>query len=309
MADLAIATAGTPLTLSVGGVCVRFEPAARETALAVPRPHVPFLVRQQTRADCVVLCEYGVPRTSPGSASFAPGDAWELRELPDGREEIAFFAGRGGERDLWQTLTLDAHTGRATVRRLSAYGGEEAFKIGFPTDEHVHSRLLARRGAVVLHASALLDGSNAFAFVGHSGAGKSTMAQLAEKAGATVMSDDRTVLGLGSQDPTVWGTPWHGTYRSGAARSGILRGLFLLAHGSEDRIDRLSVRDAIGEIFVRVMHPAADQTAMTRCLSTIEDVVSRVPVGRLWFRPTPAAFLLAREWALDSGPMSATIER
>jgi hypothetical protein len=308
MDDLEIASAGTPLSLSVGDVCVRFEPAAREIALAVPRPHVPFLVRPQTRADCVVLCEYGVPRTSHGSATFSPGDAWELRELPDGREEIAFFAGRGNERDLWQTLMLDAHTGHATVRRISAYGGEKAFKIGFPTDEHVHSRLLAQRGAVVLHASAVLHGSSAFAFVGHSGAGKSTMAQLATEASATVLSDDRTVLGIGARYPTVWGTPWHGTYRSGSARSGILRGLFLLAHGSEDRIDRLSARDAIGEIFVRVMHPAADQIAMDRCLSTIEEVVSRVPVGRLWFRPTPAAFLTAREWALDASGMSATIE-
>lgn len=308
MGELAIRSPGAALALSVAGVCVRFEPASSEIPLAIPTPHVPFVVPAETSADCVVRCKYGTPQLSDGPASFSPGDAWQVRNLGAGAKEIAFFAGRGSSRELWQTLTLDGPLARGAVHRLNAYGREDAFKIGFPTDEFVHSRLLARRGALVVHASALLDGDDAFVFVGHSGAGKSTMARLAEEAGATVLSDDRTVIALGSQHIAAWGTPWHGTYRRGAPGAGILRGVFLLEQASWDRIDRLSPRDAIGEVFVRLMHPAADPTDMARCLATIEQTITRVPVGRLWFRPTKDAFMLAREWALDAAAISATIE-
>jgi len=60
--------------------------------------------------------------------------------------------------------------------------------------DHVLPRVLARRGYTVLHATCVAYRDQAVAFVGASGAGKSTMAMSAVQAGARLLADDCLVL-------------------------------------------------------------------------------------------------------------------
>jgi len=60
--------------------------------------------------------------------------------------------------------------------------------------DHVLPRVLARRGYTVLHATCVAYDDRAVAFVGASGAGKSTMAMSALQSGARLLADDCLVL-------------------------------------------------------------------------------------------------------------------
>jgi hypothetical protein len=60
--------------------------------------------------------------------------------------------------------------------------------------DHVLPRVLARRGYTVLHATCVAYRDRAVAFVGASGAGKSTMAMSAVQNGARLLADDCLVL-------------------------------------------------------------------------------------------------------------------
>src|SRR6058998_1308695 len=82
----------------------------------------------------------------------------------------------------------------------------------YPLDELLLIHLLAEGRGVEVHACGVVtpDGQG-YLFVGQSGAGKTTMARLWQKAQAgTVLSDDRIILR--KIDGTLWmyGTPWHG---------------------------------------------------------------------------------------------------
>lgn len=59
-------------------------------------------------------------------------------------------------------------------------------------------KLLALRGQVVLHASAVAIGERVLAFAGPSGAGKTTTARAAVHAGATAVSEDLLVVRVGA---------------------------------------------------------------------------------------------------------------
>jgi len=62
--------------------------------------------------------------------------------------------------------------------------------------------LLHQRGLMPLHANAVVEEGRAFAFCGHSGAGKSTMAAWFHDRGYPILADDVCVLGFGAD-----GTP------------------------------------------------------------------------------------------------------
>jgi hypothetical protein len=134
--------------------------------------------------------------------------------------------------------------------------------------------LLRQRGLLVLHASSAVIDNVAIAFLGNSGAGKSTMAQAFHSHGYPVMTDDVMVVQLGGDEPMVLpGYPliklWpesasatgyepdslpciHGasTKRSHHLTSGFgqaafpLKRLYLLEQGDEHRIVNLNASDA-----------------------------------------------------------------
>jgi hypothetical protein len=156
-------------------------------------------------------------------------------------------------------------------------------------------RLLARDGGFVVHAAAVEHEGMGLLFVGHSGAGKSTMSEIAEGVGARILSDDRAIVTIQNDQPIVWGSPWHGSQRKGGAGSAPLCGVFLLAQHSEDSIVPLTAARALGEMFVRLIHPTVDADETANVLTALGMLVARLPVHELHFRPTAHAFHLAVE--------------
>jgi hypothetical protein len=134
--------------------------------------------------------------------------------------------------------------------------------------------LLRQRGLLVLHASSAVVDGVAIAFLGNSGAGKSTMAQAFHTHGYPVMTDDVMVVQLGGDGPMVLpGYPliklWpesaiatgyepdslpciHGfsTKRSHQLTSGFgqaafpLKRIYILGRGEAHRLVELSAPDA-----------------------------------------------------------------
>lgn len=282
-------------TLGIGGRVIRFRAERPGVRFAVMPPHDAFLLPDDTEADCELAVAFGPVAPSPGPARFDAAGHWELRTRPDGGDEVCFFGRVSGEEPEPMTLlSLAPDLSRGRVVQLPFYDGGHTFPVGFPLDEYVGGRVLGRAGAVVLHATALLDGDEAIVFAGHSGAGKSTIAKVAEECGAEVLSDDRTVLTADGRSVRAHGTPWHGSLKRGAARSAPVRALYLLSQSPVDAVEELSVPAALRELYVRVIQPSVDAAEAEAALDTLEQVVARVRVARLHFLPEPSAFALAR---------------
>jgi hypothetical protein len=96
--------------------------------------------------------------------------------------------------------------------------------------------LLRQRGLFVLHASSAVVDGVAIAFLGNSGAGKSTMAQAFHSHGYPVMTDDVMVVQLGGDCPMVLpGYPLIKLWPESAAATGYEPDSLPCIHGSSTK--------------------------------------------------------------------------
>lgn len=285
------------VSLQIAGRVVRFVAADDDVTFSVSGVRSSFVVDDDVAPTCVVTCEYGEP--SPGGAPvIAEGSTlWELRRTATGEDEITFYAPVGSDRLAWSQLTVDEKFNRARLIQRRNWGDRQTLRVGYPVDEVLMCRLLVSDGVLVVHGATVEYQGMALLFTGHSGAGKSTIAAIAESVGATVLSDDRSIVTVRESTPTVWGTPWHGTHRRGSPEAIPLTATFLLVQDVEDRTEPMSPARATGELLVRLIHPGSRAADMERLLDGVTAVAERVPMAELRFRPTTSAFHLAADFA------------
>lgn len=265
------------------------DPAIR---FFVHESHDPFLASPGERAQCELNWLVGDATPSAGPPVRTASDRWELRMGADGGEEIIFRSDVGNLPTL--RMRFSADFSRAEVTQAPRAGRETlVFASEYPWAEYIVTRLLGRAGGLLLHASSCVRDGMAYLFMGHSGAGKSTISELAETAGARILSDDRTIITLDDGVATAWGTPWHGSFARTSAGSAPIRSISLLVQDRDDRIEAIPVQRAFKETFVRLIQPRINAGEVDRTLATLEEVITRVPVNELHFRPTVAAFELA----------------
>lgn len=164
---------------------------------------------------------------------------------------------------------------------------------GYPLLEYIVARMLGRHDGLLIHASTAIVEDAAYVFVGHSGAGKSTMASIAEAAGARIPTDDRTIITVADGEVMAWGTPWHGSLTRKSPEGAPIRRIYLLQQSTANRIEPMPAARAAKELFVRLIQPRLDPGEVSETLRLLEVLVARMPVAVLHFRPTRAAFDLA----------------
>lgn len=287
------------VALRFGKHTLRYRPARPGIKLVVAGPRLAFVEPEDVRADVEISCDSGPVRRSPGAPTFDAPGGWEARQLPDGRTEICFVGHLDSTAHYspWARLHHDAALTRGVFTLAPREDGGR-IDVGFPTDVYFVARHLARTGGVLLHASAVVLDGAAYLFIGHSGAGKSTTAMHALTVGAEVLSDDRTIVTM-EPDGSVraWGTPWHGSLRRATNLDAPVRGLFVIVQSSEDIVVPIDTARALGETFVRLVHPSPDMNEVALTFETLERIVSAVPVAELRQRPTADGFRRAVEYA------------
>jgi hypothetical protein len=188
------------------------------------------------------------------------GKIWHL-QLCDLRAEWDRATGRG---KVWQTV--------------NPYSMDTVLRI-------LHSLLLAEQRGFLLHAASVVVGKRAFVCSGESGAGKTTISRLAP-ATATVLTDEISYLKMEEGEFRAWGTPFNREMeRPGPNLSSPLAGVFLLGKGPENRVEEMRPDEAVCSILRNVLFFADDPDLAGRVLETVCQLVEKVPVRRLIFRP------------------------
>ena len=156
----------------------------------------------------------------------------------------------------------------------------------------VHTLVLARQGGFLLHSASAIRNGKAFLFAGVSEAGKTTISRLAPP-DATLLTDEISYVRKHDSGYTAYGTPFTGELaKSGENVSAPIAALYLLAKGSENRIDPIAPAEAIRSLLANLLFFAEDGDLVQSIFHSAFDFVSRVPVFRLTFVPD------ARVWEL-----------
>lgn len=156
----------------------------------------------------------------------------------------------------------------------------------------VHTLVLARQGGFLMHSASAIRNGKAFLFAGVSGAGKTTISRLAPS-GVTLLTDEISYVRKQGTGYVAYGTPFTGELaKLGENVSAPLDTLYLLAQGSENRIDPVDPADAARSMLANVLFFAKDEELVQAIFHAGCEFASRVPVRRLTFAPD------ARVWEL-----------
>lgn len=154
------------------------------------------------------------------------------------------------------------------------------------------SRMLpAMRSSVLVHGGAVVLEGRAWAFIGESGAGKSTVAGQLD--GWPILSDEIIVLGAGPNGgpgAVACGTPLSSKPEyPGMPRCEDLGGVFVLGQGETVRELKLEPHEAVAALLERVVVPGDAGGLAERLVEIALALARAVPVTALTLSGPPAA--------------------
>jgi energy-coupling factor transporter ATP-binding protein EcfA2 len=149
---------------------------------------------------------------------------------------------------------------------------------------------LAQGRGVIIHCCGIEKDGEGILFIGESGAGKSTMANLWNAdGGIEILSDDRVIVRKSGEDFRMYGTPWHGEAQFVSPRGVKLKKMFFLRHAGQNEVHPLSGAESVQQLLKCSFPPFWDATGMNFTLDLFTDLATVVPCYGLGFKPDRSA--------------------
>ena len=221
--------------------------------------------------------EFDIDLFEPGETSHADEDVQV--KLQAGQ----WFFQRGDFRARW-----NPQAGRGHIEQSrNPYAIDSVLRI-------VHTLILAKQGGFLVHAASAVRDGRAFLFAGVSGAGKTTISRLAPL-DATLLTDEISCVRREGNRYRACGTPFAGELaKAGENQSAPLSTLFLLQKGPENRIEEVSMPEAIRLLLRNILFFAGDRELVDLVFRSACEFVEQVPVRRLIFVPDQRVWEMIR---------------
>jgi radical SAM protein with 4Fe4S-binding SPASM domain len=201
-----------------------------------------------------------------------------------------------GDKRLHRVVTFNSGHTRAEI--YNDQDREETFLKGnlhsltlFPSDQILLARILADREGCYLHSCGVNFNGNGLLFVGHSEAGKSTMATML-KGKAEILCDDRIIIRKQPQtvnrEPQtefrIYGTWSHGDVPDVSSGFAPLKAIMFLEKAEENKLIPLKDKKEITRrILACLIRPFVTVDWWEKMLLLVHDVVEEVPCYALRF--------------------------
>jgi hypothetical protein len=295
-----VLTTGARLTVAVGGVRTSVTSSEPSLALTLPDAVSRFAVPSDdgtSRPDIEIAARWGAaPPLADGRLLFDSGGLWRL-DGNDRHLRFRFTSPTFGAAP-YKTAVFDRDFASGTVYlnggALDATAAQ--YPLEYPLDELVVTNFLALGRGVEMHACGVQDADGrGLLFLGHSGAGKSTIAALwRERPGVTILSDDRIILREDADGIWMYGTPWHGDERlAEPMRVRLTRGFFL-RHAPRTVATTLSGVHVVARLIACSFPPFYSAHALDFVLQFLARVSDCTPLDELSLVPEPLAIDIIR---------------
>lgn len=140
----------------------------------------------------------------------------------------------------------------------------------------------ARREMLKIHCSVIEECGKGIIFLGPSGIGKTTQAELWEKyRGASIINGDVGFVQRTKEGYLAWGTPWHGSSPYCINTSVPLKALVVLKQAPVNKLRELYGFEKVAEVSGSIMYPNWMPDGRELCAETLNHLLSDLPVYRL----------------------------
>lgn len=153
----------------------------------------------------------------------------------------------------------------------------------FPTDQILLARVLGSRGGCIMHSLGTVINDRGFLFVGHSDAGKSTMAGMLNSV-ATILCDDRNIIRKIGEEYLLSGTWSHGDVKDVSSKTAPLKAIFFLEQSNQCNLIPLTDEmAAFQKLLACLIRPLETKTWWNRSLDLLTAVSTDIPCWILKF--------------------------
>lgn len=164
----------------------------------------------------------------------------------------------------------------------------------FPTDQILLGRLLSYRQGCIVHSLGIILNGKGYIFVGHSDAGKSTMALIMKKE-ALILCDDRNIIQKKNGTYRLSGTWSHGDVTDVSSQTAPLKGIFFLNQSEENQLTLLQDSTTIFQsLLACLIRPLETRDWWERSLDIITMISEEVPCWQLRFNKGGEIFNLIK---------------
>jgi hypothetical protein len=154
----------------------------------------------------------------------------------------------------------------------------------FGTDQILLARVLPDKQGCIFHSAGMIIDGNGFLFVGHSGAGKSTIVDLLRTEGE-ILCDDRNIVRRFPEEWRIFGTWSHGDIPDVSPSSAPLRAIFLLEQAPENRIIPIEdTREIVRKLPFYIVKAFVTADWWDKTLTLVGRLAREVPIYRLRFK-------------------------
>ncbi len=156
--------------------------------------------------------------------------------------------------------------------------------------------LLLKNNGLLVHSSVIEYGGKGILFMGASGVGKSTQAQLWQKTlGAQIINGDRAALRKTADGWTVFGSPFAGTSGIYKNKKAPVLAAVLLRQSKTNKLTRLSQMEALRLVYPEISIHRWDKRFVNNATELFLDFAEKVPFYLLECEATEQAVILLKE--------------
>ena len=276
--------------LKIAGLRVRIELHDEYEGLKMPESYMPFVTEPTNDApDVALTVKSGYERAAEGMNPVSSGmnDLGEARLYHNGGEYAVDLLPHPSSSFRIMHISEDFTTGRLQLPgdRYAAFTVDSMLRI-------LYSQAVVLHHGFMLHSAAVVRDGKAVLFMGKSGTGKSTHAQLwlREFAGTSLLNDDNPVVRV-SADGTVmvYGSPWSGKTRCYRNAEAPVEAMVRLEQAPVNRYTELSNIDAFVAVLPGVSVITHSRKLYGEACNSVVEALKRVKVGKLECTPEPSA--------------------
>ena len=153
----------------------------------------------------------------------------------------------------------------------------------FPTDQILLSQALAFRQGCIMHSLGLIHNNKGYLFIGHSGAGKSTMAKIMQN-NSIILCDDRNIIRKTKTGFNLFGTWRHSDFHNISPLSAPLKAIFFLNQSDKNQLEMIrNNKIKISRLLECLIKPFATSDWWELTLDFFDDLVKQVDCINLKF--------------------------
>lgn len=133
-------------------------------------------------------------------------------------------------------------------------------------------------------------------FMGYSGVGKTTQAELWNKyKGARIINGDKVLIKADKSGVVAYGLPWKGSSSYCENKKSSVKGIVILRQAGCNKIRKLEAAEFMEYFMPHIFLPHWDAVCMSLVLETVDAILHKVPIWLLECRPDEEAVMLTEK--------------